>query len=157
MRYLFTSKNRSRLSLEPLLAFKLLWCIRFLHVLQKRSDYGQNMRLNIIFVWPMFGKNCFLLVREFEILAKGRRLVVEKQQQVMGVVRLWVMERKIDSWNWVGTMYGTESAMFHEMLIFKAGIDFVLGSSLLTSRESIPRRNLFSQGMDYVVSMPGVH
>jgi hypothetical protein len=47
----------------------------------------------------MFGKNCFLLVREFEILAKGRRLVVEKQQQVMGVVRLWVMERKIDSWN----------------------------------------------------------
>jgi hypothetical protein len=54
-------------------------------------------------------------------------------------------------------MYGTESSMFHKMLIFKAGIDFVLGSSLLTSRESIPRRNLFSQEMDYVESMPGVH
>ncbi len=58
---------------------------------------------------------------------------------------------------WVGSMYGTESAMFHKMVIFKARIDFVLGFSLLTSRESIPRRNLFSQEMDYVESMPGVH
>jgi hypothetical protein len=67
------------------------------------------------------------------------------------------MGGKIDSWNWVGTTYGTESAMFHKMLIFKAGIDFVLESSFLTSRESIPRRNLFSQEIDYVESMPGVH
>jgi hypothetical protein len=49
-----------------------------------------------------------------------------------------------------------ESAMFHKMLIFQAGIDFVLGSSFPPSRESIPRRNLFSQGIDFVESMPGV-
>ncbi len=50
-----------------------------------------------------------------------------------------LMGGKIDSWNLIGTKYGMEqepsrkseimSAMSHEMLIFKAGIDFVLGSS----------------------------
>jgi hypothetical protein len=119
----------------------------FLHILQKRSGYCQKCGL-ILYVWPMFGKN---LLENLKILSKGTRLVVERQQQVVG--------GKIDSWNWVGTMYGTESAMFHKikMLILKAGIDFVLGASLLTSRESIPRRNWFSQGMDYVESMPNVH
>jgi hypothetical protein len=42
------------------------------------------------------------------------------------------------------------------MLNFKAEIDFVLVSSLFPSRESIPRGNLFSQGIDSVKSMPGV-
>ncbi len=31
---------------------------------------------------------------------------------------------KIDSWNRVGTGYGTELAMSHKMLLFNAGIDF---------------------------------
>jgi hypothetical protein len=42
------------------------------------------------------------------------------------------------------------------MFIFKAGIDFVLGSSLSPfTRESIPGRNCLSQGTVSVESMPG--
>jgi hypothetical protein len=37
-------------------------------------------------------------------------------------------EGTIDSWNGVGINYGIESVMSHKMLIFKPGIDFVLGS-----------------------------
>jgi hypothetical protein len=40
-----------------------------------------------------------------------------------------VMGGKIVRWNWVGNTYGIDSAMTHKMLIFKAGIDFGLGSS----------------------------
>ncbi len=35
-----------------------------------------------------------------------------------------------------------------QMLIYKAGIDYVLGSYLTSSRETIPRLNLFSQGIN---------
>ncbi len=41
-----------------------------------------------------------------------------------------VMGGKTDSWNWEGTKYGIESAMSHNIFIFKVGIDLVLGSSL---------------------------
>jgi hypothetical protein len=52
------------------------------------------------------------------------------------------MGAKIDPWNGVGTKYG-----IGQMLIFKAGIDILLG----------PRDRIdFSQGIDFVESMPGV-
>jgi hypothetical protein len=40
-----------------------------------------------------------------------------------------VMGGKIDSWNGVGAKKRFESSMSHKMVIFKAGIDFVLGYS----------------------------
>ncbi len=56
------------------------------------------------------------------------------------------MGGKIDSWNWVVVWVWS----------FKPRNDFVLGSSPLPSRESIPRRNWFSQGIKSEESMPGV-
>ncbi len=47
---------------------------------------------------------------------------------------------KIDSWNWVGTKYGIETAMSHKFLISKARI--VLRSSLP------PPENQFLDGID---------
>ncbi len=52
------------------------------------------------------------------------------------------MGRKIDSWNRVEIKYGIQSAMSHKMLSFKAGIDFLLGSSLP------PSQNQFYNGID---------
>ncbi len=66
------------------------------------------------------------------------------------------MEGENDSKYWVETKYGIESAMSDKMIIFKARIDFVHGSSLPPSRESIPRRSQFSQGIEYVESIPVV-
>ncbi len=71
-----------------------------------------------------------------------------------------VMGGKIDSWHWVGTKYGIESAMSHDDY-FEAGIVAVLGLSLPTSHHftkinSTPRRNFLSQGIDYLELMPGV-
>jgi hypothetical protein len=44
---------------------------------------------------------------------------------------------EIVSWNWVGTKYGTESAMSHKMLIFKAEIDFSSFHSFSTPSHGI--------------------
>jgi hypothetical protein len=40
-----------------------------------------------------------------------------------------------------GIKYGIESAMFHKILFFKAGVDFLLWSALPPSREPIPGRD----------------
>ncbi len=62
------------------------------------------------------------------------------------VTRALLIGGKIDSWNWVGTMYGIESAMSHKLIILKDG---VLPTPL-------SRTNWFSQEIVSMESMLGL-
>ncbi len=66
---------------------------------------------------------------------KGSHRLHRLAESISGLLKSFqipsqIRRGKIDSWNRIGTRYGIKSAMSHQILIFKAGIDFVRGSFL---------------------------
>ncbi len=98
----------------------------------KTLRHNGRLDVNKAFLWY------FILLRMLnQEKEKSGKWIQNTRAAILGRVMRW----KIDSWNWAGSsLESSRPYGIPEMLISKAGIYFVIWSSLSHPRESIPWR-----------------